>query len=133
METSTILLRTLTGKSKIHFGKYENLTIDEIINLGHTAYLRQVYFNISSINFTDEILDRIHVFKKFRIEKPGINKKFANECFKNVFRASGDLHRQITSRVINKQYKFKFYDFKRVDRKKFSKIALQRINHGHTK
>jgi hypothetical protein len=127
----TILLRTLTGKSKIHFGKYSGLTIDEIINLGHTAYLRRLYFNISSVNFTDEILEKIHVSYKYRIHKPGINKEFELLNFKSVFAAAGDLNRSKISKKINKNNKINYYNLRNRDRIKFSKINMARKNQGH--
>jgi hypothetical protein len=127
----TILLRTLTGKSKIHFGKYSGLTIDEIINLGHTAYLRRLYFNISSVNFTDEVLDKIYIPDKYRISKPGINKDFDSLCFKYVFASAGDVKRIKASKIINKHNKINYYNLKRKDSLKFSKINMARKNQGH--
>lgn len=77
-----IRLRILTEKSIIGFGKYNLLTIGEILTLGHTNYLRYVYYNFESISFTDDILKKIYVIIidekgeiiiDRRINKPGKN------------------------------------------------------------
>lgn len=64
-------LRTLTKKSKLGFGKYAEQTVETLTKTNRT-YLVWVYYNISGITFTDEILDNdlsiVH-----RIEKPGKN------------------------------------------------------------
>jgi hypothetical protein len=127
----TILLRTLTGKSKLHFGKYAGLSIDQIINLGHTAYLRGLYFNISSINFTDEILNKIYIGDEFKITKPGINKDFELLCFKRVFGTAGKNKRYRIASQLKKNRKINFYNYDKKDRIKFSKASLTRRNHGH--
>lgn len=67
------LLRTLTLKSKMGFGKYPNETVDFVIKQKRIAYLRWVYFNMSKINFNDEVLGLLRITPKFQIKKPGKN------------------------------------------------------------
>jgi hypothetical protein len=76
MTTSAPLLRIMTLKSKLNFGKYENLTIQEIINLRHTQYLRYVYYSFEGLSFNEEVLKLIGVINEFndnRITKPGVD------------------------------------------------------------
>lgn len=70
-----ILLRRLTEKSLVGFGKYAALTVQQVIDLQHTRYLRWVYFNSSNIDFIDSILDRISITPDCKINKPGTNKE----------------------------------------------------------
>ena len=54
-----ILLRKLTLKSKLNFGKYQDETIEHLINRkGYKAinYLRWVYFTSSKISFIESVL-----------------------------------------------------------------------------
>ena len=73
------LLRKLTGKSTLKFGKYSDVPIQQMIDLRLTIYLRWVYFNSSKITFVDEILDAIGIPEDFRIEKPGTNSEKHDE------------------------------------------------------
>lgn len=65
------MLRTLTLKSQMKFGKYENHTVDQILT--HIPrgdeYLRWVYYNMSNISFMPDLLERIGA--KTLISKPG--------------------------------------------------------------
>lgn len=76
-----IRLRSLTRKSKLGFGKHANLSIQDMINVSMHAYLRWVYFFASNITFTDDILSEIGITNKYRISKPGIDKKKFNQIF----------------------------------------------------
>ena len=79
-----IRLRTLAWKSVIGFGKYSDMTIHQIYSLQHTQYLRWIYFNNSKITFIDEILDKIYLWDKYRIDKPGVKPEFHDQCCKSV-------------------------------------------------
>lgn len=84
--TKAVLLRTLTLKSTISFGKYYNSTIEFIINsVGNVGkeYLRWCYYNIEGISFNDEILDILKITNDLRINKPGCNKILWEEKIKN--------------------------------------------------
>ena len=55
-----VRFRKLSYKSTLDFGKYKGFTVNDILNLGHTRYLRWVYFNFDMLSFIDEILDKIY-------------------------------------------------------------------------
>ncbi len=69
------LLRTLTYKSKLGFGKYPDLTVEGILKKKQIHYLIWLYYNCSMVSFTDEILIELGIFKRIRIEKPGKDKE----------------------------------------------------------
>lgn len=124
------LLRKLTLKSKLNFGQYNDLSINELINLQKKAYLRWVYFNCDKITFLDEILEEIKIPLEFRILKPGkdaIKHKELDELIKS--KISG------LSKHINEKKKKKYNKVKRkisvtLDKKTFSKDSLRLKNHG---
>ncbi len=67
------LLRTLTRKSFLKFGKYYDLTVQGVINMYNEKglnYLTWIYFNSSKINFTDDILNELCIKRDDRIVKP---------------------------------------------------------------
>ena len=68
-----VLLRKLTEKSKLGFGKYATEPIWYILQSRHTQYLRYIYYCCSGITFTDDILQKIGIDECNRIEKPGTN------------------------------------------------------------
>ncbi len=67
-----VLLRTLTRKSVLWFGKFEGLKIQQIIDLRHQTYLRWIYYNCKEVTFLDDILSEITIIEDRRIAKPGI-------------------------------------------------------------
>jgi hypothetical protein len=121
--------RVLTLKSKLGFGKYTDLTIQEIINLGKASYLRWVYFNYENIDFLPEILTTIQIPVEYRLAKPAkkpdvlqeVNDK-ADEKHKFVYSDSEEA----------KEKRIKVYNT--VKKNKYgleSKASLLRKNHGH--
>jgi len=71
--STAILLRKLTRKSTMNFGKYFDLTVQQCIDTKKKPYLRWVYFNSSNITFMDEILDELKIPIEFRFDKPSKN------------------------------------------------------------
>lgn len=65
----TVLLRTMARKSLFKIGKYENLTVQEVLNMGDTNYIAYSYFCLSNISFTEDILAECEISN--RIPKPG--------------------------------------------------------------
>ena len=69
------LLRTMTLKSPMKFGKWYDLTVGDIINSkGYYGidYLVWVYYSASKISFNDEVLDILGIIDESQlIEKPG--------------------------------------------------------------
>lgn len=61
-------LRIMTRKSKFGFGKYDDMTVGDIIAIGNGGYIAYAYYNISPISFADDILDELEII---RIDKPG--------------------------------------------------------------
>lgn len=67
------LLRTLTKKSYLKFGRYYDMRVGDLLTRQQHRILRFYYFNCDKINFIDEILNEINIPEDFRIEKPGKN------------------------------------------------------------
>ena len=68
------LLRTLTRKSTLKFGKFHDLTVQNVLdsqNMKGRSLLRFYYFNSSKISFIDDLLDELNIPPEFRIPKPG--------------------------------------------------------------
>jgi hypothetical protein len=131
-----VLFRKLTWKSVIKFGKYKDLSIQQIYNLGHTQYLRYLYYNMESISFIDEILGKINVFGlkfDYRIKKPGTNielfDKINRICFNKQCKKV-DIPKIITQRQ-KKVRKANYMLSDRKDKSYFSKAAMQARNQGH--
>jgi hypothetical protein len=128
--SNVTLLRKLSLKSKLNFGQYADLSIQEIINLEKKSYLRWVYFNCDKITFFDEILDEIKIPLEFRIEKPNKNpEKYIelNEIIKSKMTG--------LSKYINEKKKKKYQKVQRkisvsFDKKIFSKDSLRLKNQG---
>ncbi|MBC8321219.1 MAG: hypothetical protein H8E34_10890 [Bacteroidetes bacterium] len=125
------LLRTMTGKSIIGFGRYADMSVQQVIDLRKAPYLRWLYFNFTKITFTDDILDEINLWEEFRIDKPG-------KCPEKHKRLSGLLYdrlhykskKHIDKRIKSSKIK-KMVNFRKHDHKAFSKDKLTRNNHGH--
>ena len=68
------LLRTLTRKSTLKFGKFHDLTVQNVLdsqNMNGRSLLRFYYFNSSKISFIDDLLDELNIPPELRIPKPG--------------------------------------------------------------
>ena len=131
----TIRLRTMTWKSILGFGKYADLSIKQIYDLGHTHYLRWVYYGMDGLSFTDEVLSNIGVIKEFcdnRIKKPGTNIELHNEITEimksvSTFKAGynvAKMRAKTESRIVEKKIKIRDHAF-------YSKSRMQRINQGY--
>jgi len=71
----TIRLRTMTEKSIIGFGKFTDISVQNLIDMKKTREIRWIYFNCSLLSFKDNILDWAGITDEYRIEKPGTNKE----------------------------------------------------------
>lgn len=65
-----ILLRKLSWKSLLGFGKHKDLRIEDIMKID-AQYLNWIYYNQSNISFLDDILDKLDITADRRIDKPG--------------------------------------------------------------
>ena len=77
-----VLLRTLSKKSKLKFGKYANDEIGKLLELKKGAYLAWCYYNLSNISFTEDILDELKL--DHRINKPGKDNTYWKEEGRNI-------------------------------------------------
>lgn len=71
------LLRKLTLKSQMKFGKFFDLTVQMIIDLEKIRgiqYLVWCYYNNSKITFDDEVMEVLRITEDMRIKKPGAEK-----------------------------------------------------------
>lgn len=78
------LLRTLTRKSTLKFGQYNDLTVQNVLDSQHSrgkSLLRYYYFNSDRISFIDDLLDELNITPEFRISKPG---KVTSEQWKDI-------------------------------------------------
>ena len=67
---TVILLRKLTRKSTLKYGKYKDYTVQHLLNMRLRICLISSYFKLSTITFTDDILDELGITEEFRIPKP---------------------------------------------------------------
>lgn len=123
-----VKLRTLTGKSKLNFGKFSGMYVQQIIDLNEWVYLRWIYYCINGITFSEDILAKICIQEKDRIEKPGVapehHKKLVEELQSTMM-----LKRKIHVKTRMK-YRAKAKLGKTMRSVSFSKGELQAINHG---
>ena len=71
----SILLRTLTRKSKIKFGVHKDKTVQNMFDLNKQKDLISYYYKLTTINYVDDILDELKISSEWKIEKPGSNKE----------------------------------------------------------
>lgn len=124
------LLRKMTEKSVLGFGKFADCRVGDVIKLNHTRYLRWCYFNLAKISFVDEVMTKIKLLPEFQIEKPGTNPEKGKELdeYYDMMRSPTDnLFRNNHSRRKKKAQHLQ--RFKR-DKIFYSKGAMQARNHG---
>jgi len=71
--SSFISLRKLTKKSTLKFGKYKDYTVGHLLGMKKQIDLISIYFKLSKITFTDDILDELGITEEYRITKPSKN------------------------------------------------------------
>lgn len=122
------LLRTLTAKSTMGFGKWGQLTVGNLIET-KPDYLRWIYFNSSNINFTDDVIDGIGIPDSDKIKKPGKDSELGKKL-------ESEIHKLLTWR----EKKNKDNDIKAIQRSKLAyaerieKLTAKRaqgVNQGH--
>jgi hypothetical protein len=86
--SQVVLLRRLSLKSKLGFGKYREHTVSRLIELkGNVGLLilRSAYFNLSNISFLDEILlNVLKINQEDLFSKPG--KNYSKELREKYFK-----------------------------------------------
>ena len=130
MKTEVTLLRTMTEKSVFSGGKYNGVTVGQVLALGKTGYLRHLYYTYTAITFTDDILEKIYVPVEYRIKKPGSDIEIMKIRDKDIESHTNRLRRHII-KGINKNEQRRYYGrMNRIDRRKFSKGSMQAWNQG---
>ena len=123
------ILRILTEKSIIWFGKWEGYSVGQMIGLKHTAALRWIYYNCSKVSFVDEVLDKIYIrYDEYKIEKPGKNPELCQKL-KNLLWAKTTDENRIWQYRINKRGKTGLA--KKTVAQLPTKGQMQSKNHGH--
>lgn len=78
-----LLKRTLTMKSKIGFGYYAHMTVQQMFITEIEFRLIEMYYNLEKIDFTDNILEKLYITE--RIAKPGKDPDKRKEAYKRFF------------------------------------------------
>jgi len=127
----TIRLRTMTYKSILIGGKFDGMTIHQMISLGRFRYLRYTYFKYSALTFIDEILDLINIPKEYRIKKPGSNIELNKELNAKYDEMANGKKNPTSHSIVEKQFKTKKNNRIRREKIYFSKGSMQSRNQGH--
>lgn len=126
----TLLLRTLTLKSKLGFGYYEikNLTIRELLIMNKQVYLISCYYNLSMINFSTEILNELSISGDLIIKKPGKNPELHKNAVTNYYNNKTEKEATIlrSNAVLTKKHNYKRQQVK--DNLRYSKSMLKGKN-----
>jgi len=64
-------LRKLAFGSVMDFGKYLDMTVQQVCDLHHENYLIWCYYNLDRIGFVDDVLNHLYITDDFVINKPG--------------------------------------------------------------
>lgn len=79
---ASTLLRTLTRKSELGIWNLPG-TVQDLFDRKKQMQLIAAYYKLTTINYTDDILDELKITSEWKIEKPGADKelyyKFLNE------------------------------------------------------
>jgi hypothetical protein len=87
-----VILRKLSRKSTLNFGKYADYTVEQVLTqnpIDGMSYLTWVYYNSSNISFIEDILVQLGIIEENRINKTGkvLDKKtfyeYVRICKKN--------------------------------------------------
>jgi hypothetical protein len=116
-ESMIPLLRTMTRKSRLGFGKYKDQTIQHLLDMRLNSVLVSSYFKLTSINYMDDILEEIGISEEYRIEKPSSDREMYYKFLKD-----NDKIRLRTRKGINIMKK---------ENKRHSRSKLQGLNQGH--
>lgn len=131
MVTEAILLRTLTPKSILWFGKHEGKSVRQIIDLRDSQYIRWIYYNVAGVSFTDEVLDMIKLPQEYEINKPGIDVDLGEKVMALAREHVDPKKRNGIAVSTKKRLKAK-YTAKRKYRQKYNtKKYMQLKNQGH--
>lgn len=125
-----VRLRTLTLKSKVGYGKYTDVTVENLIKFKGLGVISWLYYNVEWITFTDDILDMLIKHDCERIEKPGTNPKIHERRIVKIHNCCYDDKRKYAlyrSHMAHKRRRLE----KTEAAANMSKGKLQALNHGH--
>lgn len=112
------LLRKMTLKSVIGFGRYKEMTVGQLLDVGYYSELIRMYYNLQRIDFVQDIKDLLFITKDREIQKPGkdfeIGAKYTLACINDILekkkegkstenRFGIDQHHTIRSKAKRKQ------------------------------
>jgi hypothetical protein len=130
IETGATLLRTLTEKSILKFGRNADIPLWKLLeSFKGKCYLIWVYYHCSNINYVESILDQLKINGDRIISKPGKNERKHTEVEKAInkflfakigYKATG-IRRRDNNRNLKSKESLSFV----------SKSAMARRNHGH--
>jgi hypothetical protein len=127
-----VRLRTLTAKSIIGFGRYRDLSVQQMIDIHKVIYLRWMYFNCFGISFTEDVLNRIGVFSNLRIEKPGANTELWDKILDGIDESlKHGLKGYIIKCATKSHRKAHLTGYNATLKRELNKGKLQYINQGH--
>ena len=94
---SNLLLRTLTMKSKIGFGLYPDLCVQELIQLKKYKELISMYYQLEKINFDEEVKEYLGIVFERVISKPGkdyeMYKKYIYQMVCDIHEINREFHK----------------------------------------
>lgn len=80
---TNLLLRKMTMRSKICFGYYPDLTVQELIQLNKHSELIKMYYGLEKIDFDDQVKEELEIKFERVIPKPGKNWDI---YYKNIYK-----------------------------------------------
>lgn len=114
---SATILRKLTKKSKLNFGKYKDYTVEHIFGMRKQKDLVSIYFNLSGITFMDDVLDELGITEEFRIDKPSKDNELYKVFLLQVYGKQMSPNKKLEAMKRESQVPRKSY--------------LMHLNHGH--
>lgn len=64
-----VRLRTMAEKSTFDFGRYEGVSVGQVLGLDK-SYIAYVYYHYANISFLPEILEQVGITEDLRLNKP---------------------------------------------------------------
>lgn len=129
-----VLLRTLTRKSVLPYGKFKGQEVGRVIDSRNKANLIWIYYNVQWISFVDEVLRELCINGDMVISKPGTCPEKFDDVMNIRMRTAARL--QGDKNVEYRMYHYKQNRYKREVKKarkdeELSKGVMRDINHGH--
>jgi hypothetical protein len=113
----SVLLRKLTKKSTLNFGKFKDYTVEHLFGMKKQIELTSIYFKLSTITFTDDILDELGITEEWRIIKPSKNVELYQDFMSMKYGRKQKPNKQLQSM--------------RKETTSYRKDFLTHLNHGH--